>query len=92
MLFFGEELLALLARHVGDAHLKHAESLPGAVNHLVVLCLGVVGRVFEGEFAYRCALFRIVLDDADAAEDDDAAKCGRIFFRDDLTAKDAFGF
>lgn len=88
LLFFSNELLALLARHVGDAHLKHAESLPGAVDHLVVLRLGVVGRVFEGEFAYRCALFCVILDDADAAEDNDAAKCGRIFFRDDLVLID----
>ena len=81
MLFLCEELLALLARHVGDAHLKHAESLPGAVNHLVVLRLGVVGRIFHGEFVYRCALFGIAFDDADAAEDDDAAEMRSYIFR-----------
>jgi len=42
---------SLFARHVGDAHLEHAEPLPCAVDHLVVLLLGIVRRVFDGELA-----------------------------------------
>ena len=84
MLFLCEELLALLARHVGDAHLKHTEPLPCTVDHLVVLLLSIVGRVFEGELADGNTLFLLVLDDADAAEDNNAAVCSRGIIGDEL--------
>ena len=59
-----------------------------AIDHLVVLLLGIVRCVFEGEFASGGTFFHLILDDADAAEDDDAAVRSRVLLGNDLILVD----
>lgn len=86
LLFFSDELFALLACDVDDGHFEHVEPFPCVVDFACMLLLRIVRSIFEGELARSRPFFRVVLDEADAAECDDTAVCRGVFFGDDLVA------
>ena len=69
-----------------DGHFEHVEPFPCAVDFARMLLLRIVRSIFEGELARSRPFFRVVLDEADAAECDDTAVCRGVFFGDDLVA------